>query len=160
MNTPKSQSTNSADPKASLRQLEELLDTYLVKKAPFVLPSGIKEAIVNFSPWISLVVLIVALPALLAFLGIGAVFMPFSYLGGLRYGFTYTISMILTAIAVVIEAIAIPGLFKRAKSAWYLMYYAALINIVHSLISFDLGGMIIGGLISLYILFQVKEYYK
>ena len=38
------------------------LDEYLVKKAPFALPDGVKEFIVRFGPWISLVLLVLSLP--------------------------------------------------------------------------------------------------
>ena len=51
----------SKDFKSYLKQLEDLLSEYLVKKAP-ALPANIREAIVNFAPWVTLVVLILTLP--------------------------------------------------------------------------------------------------
>ena len=43
-------STKNTDLKGALGQLEKFLEEYLVKKAPFTLPTNIKEIIVNFAP--------------------------------------------------------------------------------------------------------------
>lgn len=152
--------TNDSGLKSSLGKLEEILDLYLVKKAPFSLPDNVKEIIVRFAPWIALIVLIVSLPAVLVLFGLGTILMPFSYLGGVHAGAGYTLSLIVLAVSLVIEAIAIPGLMKKQKNGWYLIYYSTLINAVYNLISFNLGGLIIGTLLSLYVLFQIKSYYK
>lgn len=155
-NTEKSGKT---DFKSAMSSLESTLEKYLVDKAPGI-PENIKEIIVKFSPWLALIFFIISLPAILFALGIGTIFTPFSYLGGLRVGMSYTIGMIFTAAVLVIEAIAIPGLFKRSISAWKLLFYASLLSGVQALISFNLGGLIIGTGLSLYVLFQVKSYYK
>ncbi|PIY68551.1 chromate transporter [Candidatus Roizmanbacteria bacterium CG_4_10_14_0_8_um_filter_39_9] len=147
------------DLKGYLAEIEKLCNEYLVEKAPS-LPDGAREAIVKFGPWISLVLLVMAAPALFALFGLGTFLAPFSFLGGLGVGFGYTLSMIFTAVVMVIQVIALPGLFKRAKSSWTLMFYVALLEGVHQLVSFNLGGLIIGTLLSLYILFQVRSYYK
>lgn len=136
------------------------MEEYLVKKAPFTIPANIKEIIVKFAPWITLIVLIMALPALLFVLGIGTLVMPFSFMGGLQAGFSYTLTMILTAVSLVLEAVALPGLFKRTRGGWNLVYYASLVGVVQNIVSFNLGGLIIGSLLSFYVLFQVREYYK
>lgn len=150
----------STDIKSALGQLEDMFELYLVKKAPFSIPDNWKEIIVKFSPWISLILMIVALPAILAVLGLGTLFMPFSYLGGLDVGFNYTVGLIFSAVILVLEAIAIPGLFKRSLKGWRFVYYASLLGMVQNLVTLNLGGLIIGGLISMYVLFQIKSYYK
>lgn len=157
MTIPKSPSTQ--DWKYYLKQLEDTLELYLVKKAP-ALPENVKETIVKFAPWITLILIILALPAILAIFGLSALVMPFSYLGGFRYGLNYTLTIVVSAVVLIIEAIAIPGLMKRSKSAWNLVYYATLIGAIQNLISFNIGALVIGTLLSLYVLFQVKSYYK
>lgn len=142
-----------------LGQLEDTLDVYFGQKAP-ALPKGAKDAIVNFAPWITLLLLLLSLPAVLALLGIGAILSPFSYLGGYSAGTTYTISLVLLAISVVLEALAIPGLFKKSKAGWNFVFYSSLVSIVSSLIGMQLFNMVIGAAISFYILFQVRSYYK
>ncbi len=148
--------TNQTNP---LQQLDALLDQYLVKKAP-ALPDNVKEAIVKYGPYVVLVLMLLALPGILFALGLGAVAAPFAYLGGVRAGVTFSFGVIIALISLVVEAIALPGLFKRTASAWRLVYYSTLIGAVGNLVSFNLGSLIIGTLLSLYILFQIKSYYK
>lgn len=150
----------NADFKSMMGKLEDTLETYLVDKAPFQLPTGAKEAIVKYGPWITLVLLVLALPAILFAFGLGTLLAPFAFLGGVGAGVNFGVGLVFSAVVLVIEAIAIPGLFKRVASAWRLMYYATLLGGVQNLISFNLGGLVIGTLISLYILFQIKSYYK
>lgn len=155
---PKSK-TNSADLKSALGQLEDTLEVYLVKKAP-ALPENVKEIIVKFAPWLTLIMLIIALPAILFAFGLGAIVAPFAMLGGVHAGISWGLGLVFSAITLVIEVIALPGLFKRSKASWNLLFYATLVTAVDNLISFNLGGLVIGSLISWYFLFQVKEYYK
>jgi|SRR3989344_6231808 len=145
--------------KSYLTQLEELLTDYLVKKAPAI-PNNIKEAIVQFAPWVVLVIFIITLPIVFAVFGLGAVFAPLSFLGGLRVGTNYLLTIALSAVQLVLEAMALPGLFKKTKAAWNLVFYATLVGAVQNVATFNLGGLLIGTLLSLYILFQVREYYK
>jgi ATP-dependent protease HslVU (ClpYQ) peptidase subunit len=108
--------TLQTDYKAYLAQLEEFLQLYLVKKAP-ALPENAKEFIVKIAPWLTLILLLISLPAILFVFGLGSIFLPFSYLGGIGSGFNYTLGMIVLAISLVLEAMAIPGLFNRTKRA-------------------------------------------
>ena len=151
--------TPSKDYKSYLGDLEKLCEEYLVNKAP-ALPANVKEAIVKFGPWISLILMLVSLPAILGLLGLGAALTPFSYLGGLNAGFSYTASIVFTIVVLVMQLIALPGLFKRKLSGWKMMFYASLVEAVHNVVLFNLGGLIIGTLLSLYILFQVKKLYS
>ena len=152
--------TNTNSGSKPLVQLENLLDEYLVKIAPFTLPDGWRETIVKFAPWLTLILMLVALPALLAIFGLGAIFAPFSYLGGIQTGLNYTVGLIVAAVAVILNALAIPGLFKRTRQGWMFLFYATLVGVVENVIHFNIGNLILGSLLSLYILFQVKGYYK
>ncbi|MBI4226115.1 chromate transporter [Candidatus Roizmanbacteria bacterium] len=152
--------TTKGDYKTYLNQLENLLHEYLVKKAP-ALPENIKEVIVKFAPWAMVVIFIVTLPAVLTVFGLSALLSPFSFLlGGVTVGTNFIITLIFSGIQLVLEAMAIPGLFKRERKAWNLVYYAALVGGVQNIATFSLGSLLIGTLLSLYILFQVREYYK
>jgi branched-subunit amino acid transport protein len=150
----------NTDVKTALGQLEDTLETYLVDKAPFSIPDNFKELIVKFSPWISLILLLVALPAILAIFGLGAILTPFSFLGGISAGYNYIFTLAFSVVTLVLEALAIPGLFKRSLGGWRFAYYAALVSAVQNLVTFNLGGLVIGGLVSMYVLFQIKSYYK
>lgn len=156
--------TKNTDFKSALGQLEDTLELYLVQKAPFSLPGNIKELIVKVAPWLTLIFLILSIPAILLAFGLGALIAPFTvFLGpgyAVSYGISYLVSMAALAVSVVLEALAVPGLFRRAKKAWTLLFYASLVGIVSSVIGGNVIGGVVGGLISLYFLFQIKEYYK
>lgn len=151
-------STGQPMPK-NLSELETKLDDIFGKKAP-QLPENIKEIIVKIAPYLAVIGVVFALPAILAILGIGTLAAPLALMGGVGTLGGFTISMIFTAVMIVIQIMAIPGLFKRSLSAWRLLFYASLLSAASSLFSLQLGSLIIGTAISFYILFQVKSYYK
>ncbi|NTU96548.1 MAG: hypothetical protein HGA62_01895 [Chlorobiaceae bacterium] len=158
-------SEKTSDARGVLSQLEALLDEYMVNKAPFSLPKEVKEFIVNVSPYLVIIFAVLALPVIFAALGLTAILSPFAALGGYGYyGFSWgiqaTIGLAVAVITMVLEIIAVPGMFKRTRKAWTLLFYASVISLVGSIISFSgIIGAIIGAIIGWYILFQVKELY-
>lgn len=147
-----------------MKQYEQKIDAlgelYLVKKAPFQLPANVKEMFVKYGPYVAAVLLVLSIPGLLAAFGIGVVASPFSYLSGVKFGLTYNISLITGAISIILSFMSLPGLFKRQLSGWRLSWYASLVSQIGSLVSFQLLSVIIGLLISMYFLYQLKSYYK
>lgn len=146
-------------PQEALNQLEETLELYFGKKAP-QMPGNIKETLVNLGPWMLLVLLILSVPGLLAAFGVGALLSPLSFFYGISSGITFGLSWVLTLVMIVIELKALPGLFKRKKASWKLLYYAALVSLLQSLVVFNILGFVVGGALSMYILFQIKPLYK
>ena len=138
------------------KDLIGFLDFYLVKKAPFQLPDGAKEWIVQFGPWITVVLLILTLPLLLVALGLGTLLMPF---GGVGYASGFGILTLFVVVEIGLMIAALPGLFNRKMGGWRLLFYSQLISIVYSLLSRNIVSGLIVGLISLYILFQVRPLY-
>lgn len=163
--------TGSSDAKTEVKglvnQLEALLDEYMVKKAPFVLPIGLKEFIVKVSPYLVIIFAILTLPIIFAAIGLSAFLAPFAMMGsvmggygyGWGFGFSAIISLVTAVAALIVEVMAVPGLFKRTKGGWRLVFYATIISLIGSILSFNIIGGIIGAIISWYILFQVKEMY-
>lgn len=133
------------------------LDEYLVKKAPFALPDGVKEFIVRFGPWISLVLLVLSLPVLLVALGISTVLMPFA---GVAYATGFGIVFWFTIVQVALLVLALPGLFARKMAGWTFLFYEQLVSFVGSLLLGSIVGAIVGVVIGLYFLFQVREKYS
>jgi len=140
-----------------LTQIEEKLDLYFGKKAP-AMPENIKEFIVKYSPYLTLIALALSISALLLALGLSSAFMPLAYAGGYRPAFS--LSSIISLVAMILEIVALPGLFKRTKNSWELMFYASLIMVLSYIFALNIGSLIIGGAISFYVLFQIKSYYK
>lgn len=147
--------------KSLIPQLEDLLDLYLVKKSPLQLPANIKELIVKFGPYITLVLMILALPVILLALGLSAVLLPaVGVAAGVSTGISATLGLVISIASLVLEAIALPGLFKRSKVGWNFVFYAILLSAVSYLIRLDIISLVIGTLVSLYFLFQIRSYYK
>ena len=142
-----------------LSQIEEKLELYFGKKAPSM-PENIKELIVKYSPYLSIIMLLLALPALLLAFGLTTIAMPFAYVGNLHTGFSFSFTALLSLISLILEVMAIPGLFKRSKKSWKYMFYASLISLLSSILALNLSSVVIGGAISFYILFQIKALYK
>lgn len=149
-----------ADESQAPKDLIGFLDFYLVKKAPFQLPDNAKEAIVKYGPWIAVVLLVLGLPPLLFLLGLGTVLVPFTVpFGGMAYatGFTYLTLFLIVELA--LDVAALPGLFARKMAGWRLIFYARLVSLVQLLLIGLLFNAIVGGLIGLYILFQIRPLY-
>jgi hypothetical protein len=147
----------STSPDQPPKDLIGFLDFYLVKKAPFQLPDAAKEAIVQYGPWITIVLLVLTLPILLAILGIGAIFSP---LGGVGAAAGFGIVAIGTLVQIGLTIAALPGLFARTMGGWTMLFYARVVAVVTSLLALNILGAIVGGLISFYILFQIRPLYK
>lgn len=133
------------------------LDYYFVRKAPFQLPEQVREAIVKWGPWIAVILLALALPAVLFLLGIGTALVPF---GGYYYAGGFGLAAIFLIVHVVLLIAALPGLFARKMSAWRLMFYAEVVTFVQLLLVYAIVAAVIRALIAFYILFQIRTKYS
>jgi len=145
-------------------QLEAILDEYMVQKAFFTFPLGLKEFLVAVAPYLIIISVILSIPLFLSVLGLGAMMMPLGIVAGgwgMGFGLKALVTLIMTGVVVAIEVFALPGLFAKKRSAWRLLFYASIVSFIGSILSFNgLVGGIIGALLSWYILFQVKDMYK
>lgn len=155
------------DIKGLLDQFAAFLNEYMVKKAPFALPTGAKEFIVKVAPYLVIISAVLCIPIILAAIGLSAFLTPFAMMGGYGYmyghgwGLSVIISLAVAIISLILEVIAVPGLFKRTKKAWRLVFYASIVSLVGGILSMSgIIGAIIGAIIGWYILFQVRELYK
>ena len=151
--------TQKKDWKNMLVELENKMAEFFVKKLPSM-PEKFKEVIVKYSPYLIVIMMILTVPTILAIMGVGIAASPLTMMSGYKYGFAFLISAVFGLLIIVLELMAIKGLFKRELKAWKLLFYISLLQALSSLIRFDLGGLIIGSGISWYILFQIKSYYK
>lgn len=163
---PKASGSNQKGIKSSIDQFAAFLNEYMVKKAPFALPIGAKEFIVKVAPYLIIIFAILALPLIFAAIGLSAFLTPFAMMGGYGYyghgwGLGVIISLVVSVIVLILEVIAVPGLFKRTKKAWRLVFYASIVSFIGGILSISgIIGAIIGAIIGWYILFQVRELYK
>jgi hypothetical protein len=101
------------------------------------------------------VLLVLMLPPLLLALGLGALILPFAAAAAPGIG----ISLIGVIVEIGLTIAALPGLFARKMSGWNMLFYAQIVGLVVSLLSLSIVSGLIGALISLYILFQVRTKY-
>ncbi len=135
----------SATMREHLNALEQFFETYLHKKLGLHLPKGLKDFIVQYGPWLLLV---------LAVLGI------LDLLPLLRYGrIMFQLEIVIGLVVLVMEAVAVPGLLKRKLAAWHLVYYAWLLWAVGQLLAVNLVNLVVGLAVGMYLLFQIREFY-
>jgi hypothetical protein len=130
------------------------LNVWFGQKAP-ALPVKAKEVIVKIAPWLSLVMVVLAAPAVLALIGFGGYVGRYAMYGAYSGSWYW----IFAAATIVLNILALPGLFKPSKSGWMFSFYAVLVGGVQNIVMMNLGELIIGLAIGFYILFQIKSYY-
>ena len=99
-------------------------------------------------------VLLVLTSAIAGRAGLGTIFMPFG--GRLRAGFGLLTLLLIVELGLMIAAL--PGLFARKMAGWRLLFYSQLVSIVFTAERYIVSGLLFG-VISLYILFQVRPLY-
>lgn len=137
---------------------EEKLNIYFGQKAP-KLPQSMIDFMVKVGPYLMIISLVFTIPIILFAFGFGALISPLAFLN-IGYGVHFSLSTIFSVVVMVLQIMAISGLFKRLKSAWNLMFYASLVQALSYLLSFSLGNLVIGMAISWYFLFQIRKEYK
>lgn len=138
--------------------VENQLEILITKNLP-ALPDNVIETLVKIAPWLAVLGTVMGVPALLTVLKLNR-FMAYYHIPGMGWGWELQASNLLLVVQMILTALSIQGLFARQLSAWRLMYYAAWVSLFSTLLSSGLVSMVISGLISFYILFQVKESYK
>ncbi len=124
-----------------IAQLENTLEEYFAQKAPYQLPHDAKEAIVIFGA-----------------LTLSALFSPMGYAAGVSM--YWIIPTVILILSVILNLLALPGLFNRTIQGWRYAYYAELLSILSTVLSGNIVGALVGAILGFYILFQVKSLYK
>ena len=79
---------------------------------------------------------------------------------GAYVGFMYQVYLLFSIVAAVLSALALPGLFNKKVMGWKYMWYNTILGVVANAITLNLAGLIIGGGLGFYILYQIKNHYK
>jgi uncharacterized membrane protein HdeD (DUF308 family) len=159
----------------ALQSLENNLNDTFAKKAPPLPPSS-KKALVQYLPWINLLLGLLALYTVYALwhwahLNAGLLSVPAAASGLPAASNNLDFGIWLGLATLTIEALlyiaAFPGTRDRKKAGWNLMFYALLVNIVYGFIMLftSYGGFatllstLIGSGVGLYLLFQIRSSY-
>ena len=129
------------------------------KKAP-ALPTDFKEGVVRVAPVLVLIFGIIGVVFGIAGTGFLAFLTPLALLLGVNgYGGGIIAGLTLLITSALLLA-SYKGVKSRKLSGWTLLFWSVVVNIVGSVISYSLGGAILGFLVGFYLLFQIKSYYK
>lgn len=128
--------------KEILPKVEDFLEIYLSKKVPS-LPMGLKKFMVAVWPYLILIGLLFDLPFLLS--------------RGFILNFNFL--KLIGLVTFVLQGIALPNIFKKRINGWRLAFYVVLIDSVVSFFSAGILDSILGMIILLYLIFQIKEFY-
>ncbi|HSE61662.1 MAG TPA: hypothetical protein VLA88_05205 [Candidatus Saccharimonadales bacterium] len=163
-----------------MKPLETKLDEWLVKKAPFQIPESGRKGLVEALPWLTLIGGVLMLGVAWSAYQILSYAMSYANrladtISGL-YGYlaptvaTYSpmlwVSLVLLLAEAVLFFVAFPALRERKKSGWNILFWVSLVNIANGVVQFiavgDFGqliGLVLGSVIGLYLLFQVRGHY-
>lgn len=153
--------------KANSGDLITMLEPYFTKQAPFQIPAKWRENLVEWIPWINLIVGILLLPAVLVTLGLAGFVSVVAVSAGVTEGPLVLISGLFLVVSIALLFITFPGLKARKLSAWKLVFWADIVFFVYGVFNSLGTGMIfnvlmqaLSTIIGLYVLFQIKSYYK
>lgn len=166
--------------------LETKLSEIFEKKAPQI-PAGGKKVIVQWAPWVSLVVGIFTLLAawsLWHWAHVANTALDYvnnlcnaygSYAGSScnsvadhRLSLWVWLALIVLLVEGVLYVMAFPGLRDRKRQGWKYLYYGALVNVAYAVVSLftsynavgNFIGALIGSAIGFWILFQIRSSYS
>lgn len=159
--------------------LEKPLDDLFGKQAP-ALPDGGKKFLVQYLPWINLILGLISLYTAYVLWNWAHVANQFvNYANSVSAAFGgptvatnrlsvgLWIGIAVLAVEALLYIAAFPGTKARKKSGWNLLYYALLLNIAYGVVVLftdygsvgNLIGAVIGSAIGLYLLFQIRSSY-
>ncbi len=154
----------------ALRQLETKLDEMLVKNAPFQLPEGLRKWLATYAWIFVLIAFIAGLIGLLALPIIGFASILATFLGRSDVTLLLWLGALFLIVYVVLAWQAFPRLRRMEKTGWDYLYMLTLLGIAHNLLELfgvraaslagEIIGFIIGTLLSLYVLFQIRHYFN
>lgn len=163
-----------------LTGLEGWLDGIFGAKFPVQIPKAGREWIVKVSPWLALVGGILSLWAAWAFWQAGhyvnrladwANSLSVAYgapVTSTHLGLMWYVALVVLVVQAVFMLLAFPALRDHKKRGWNLLFYSSLVALVLGVVELfvsgygfgSLIGSLIGTAIGMFLLFQVRSYYK
>jgi len=164
-----------------LAPLEKSLDNVLGEKAPYKIPKNGREMLVKLAPWLSLAGGVFGLiSAVGLWRAAHTVNQWVDYANKLsasfgaptqqvaKLGVSFWLSMVMLVVFSLLSLLAFPGLKAKKKTGWNLMFFSSLASVAYGVVSIfydgagfsSFIGTAIGTVIGLYLLFQIRSYYK
>jgi hypothetical protein len=165
---------------SSLKPLESSFNDMFGKKAP-PLPSNGKKALVQYLPWINLILGLLTLytvyvlwhwahyaSSLLNYANSLSAAYGGPTVATNRMDAALWLGLLVLLVEALLFVAAFPGTRDRKKAGWDLLFYAALVNVAYGVVILfsnygglgSLVGTVIGSAIGLYFLFQIRGSYE
>lgn len=142
-------SSKKSDGNFDFHKFTETLDKFFNKQLPS-LPTNVKDILVKVIPYLNVVGLVIGV--IVTVIAIPLLLVTFQFLS--------LLGVIVSIGSLVFAGMAVKGLFDMKKQGWTYSYYSCLVSLLSSLIALNITGLVIGGFVSGYILFQIRSYYK
>jgi hypothetical protein len=148
-------------------QVDDYLHDFLVERAP-ELPDNVKETFVKFMPIINMIIIFTTVYTTFISVIYTSLLSRVSILNSGIFGYGYlgqqsalSSGLSIAAYGLVLYFLvkAQVGLQPKLKTAWKYLVYAQLINTIIAVLSFSLTWLL-GNLIIMYVVYQIKSYYK
>lgn len=161
----------------ALQPLEDKMEELLVKKAPFQIPENGRKALVKYLPIIALVVGILSLLAALSlwraarsvddFVNVVNQYSQSLGLNTINYGLVYYLALVALIVQAVLLLMAYKPLKDKQKRGWDLLLFGEVASFAYGItyLFSDSGRIgdfilnVIGVVIGLYLLAQIRSYY-
>lgn len=136
-----------------------ILDEFMGSRAPIQIPGKLRFLMAKFGHWLVMGLMVLVLPGQLISLGMRAAMLPFASMAGSDSSLRLAFALAMLLFLIVILIMALPGLQGRKVVGWQLLMLANAINLVYGLLTGGIVGPILGALIGLYVLFQLRRHY-
>ena len=156
--TDKAEAKKPAPPKAPGGPMA-FLDELLGSKAPIQIPGKLRFLMAKFGHWLVMAMMVLVLPGQLISLGMRAAMLPFASMSGSDSSLKLAFALAMLLFLIVILIMALPGLQGRKVVGWQLLMLANGINLAYGILTGGIFGPVLGALIWLYVLFQLRRYY-
>jgi len=139
------------EPYTAFAGVEQTLEQHLGATSKLQLPDNMRAGFVRFLPWVALFFMPFHFAAVLLLLGISAL--------AALVGSTSILGALVSAGILVLDVIALPGLFARKRQGWAFFTYAIALGAVGNLLSLSIFGLVMSAAL-LWLAFQVKYQYR
>jgi hypothetical protein len=124
------------------------------------LSKSAREAIVSVTPWLALIFGVLGILSSLSLLGVLTFLSPLAILGGAAgAALNATIAGVLWIVSSALMLGAYPGLQAKKFNGWKLLFWSSVVGLASAVLSVSVGSVLME-LVAMYLLFQIKSYYK
>ena len=137
---------------------QDMLEEWFMKLPS--LPKGGRDFMVQAAPWVALVGGVFAVLGGIAVFGFSAIFSPLMLMSGIGFTTSSFLSGVILLVAGAIMLMAFPLLKARKMKGWNLYFWSVLVWAVSSLADWHVLTALFWTAVELYLLYQIKSYYK